>query len=121
VNAHDPSAQNFLVEWYQPALAAAPLDQTALRLEAAAATTSTGGSTVHLELILAAPTDEMLFSVLSGDSAEAVLRACEDAGLPPDRITTGVRTYVSSPGSAVAVPNTSLQPSEVITLPGVEV
>jgi hypothetical protein len=121
VNAQDPSTQYFLVEWYQPALATAPLQETATRLEAAAATTSAGGLTVHLELILAAPTDEMLFSVFSADRAEAVLRTCENAGLAPDRITNGVRTHLSSHGSHVDNPKQSLQPAEVIAVPGVQV
>jgi hypothetical protein len=121
VNAQDPSTQYFLVEWYQPALAAAPLQETATRLETAAAVTSAGGLTVHLELILAAPTDEMLFSVFSADRAEAVLRVCENAGHPPDRITTDIRTHVSSRRSDVDNPKQSLQPAEVIAVPGVEV
>jgi hypothetical protein len=32
----------------------------------------------------------------SADCAEAVLRACQSAGYPPDRITTGIRTHLST-------------------------
>jgi hypothetical protein len=117
VNALDPSTQYFLVEWYQPALAAALLEQTAARLEAAAA--EAGAGAVHLELVLAAPTDEMLFSVFNADSAEAVLRVCGNAGLAPDRITDGVRTHLGSRRSDVKGPTTSLQTAEVIGVTGV--
>ncbi len=96
VSAHDASIRHFLVEWYQPALSAAPPQQTAAGLEASAATIRAHGATVHLLVAVAAPTDDVLYGVFSADSADIVLRACCDAGCPPDRLTTDVHTYLSS-------------------------
>jgi hypothetical protein len=114
VNPRDTSTQHFLVEWYQPTLAAAPLQETAARLESGAATATAGGTMVRLELTLAAPSDEMLFSVFSADCAAAVLQACQDAGCPPDRVTTGIRTHLST----VARP---LECAEVVAVSGAEI
>jgi hypothetical protein len=101
MNAQDPPIQHFLVEWYQPVLAATPLQHTTARLEAGAAAVSASGMMVHLELTLATPSDETLFSVFSAECAEAVLLACQDAGIPFDRITSGIRTHLSSPTPSV--------------------
>jgi hypothetical protein len=96
VNPRDRPAQRFLVEWYDSVLTAAPLQQTSDRLRASAAAVSTDGVLVGVELTLAAPTDDVLYSVFSAESADAVLRACEHAGCPPDRITTGVSTHLNT-------------------------
>lgn len=93
----DHTTEHFLVEWYDPAFTAAPLPQTAAGLEAAAAAVSAHGTTVHLELTVAAPADDVLYSVFTADCAETVLQACRHAGRPPDRITTGIRTHLSGP------------------------
>jgi hypothetical protein len=85
-----------MVEWYDPALTAAPPRQTATRLEAGAVAVSADGAKVRLLLTLAAPADEVVYSVFSADCAETVLRVCQTAGCPPDRITTDIHTHVST-------------------------
>jgi hypothetical protein len=97
VRSQDHTTEHFLVEWYDPAFTAAPLPQTAAGLEAAAAAVSAHGTTVHLDLTLAAPADDVLYSVFTADCAETVLEACRHAGHPPDRITTGIQTHLSGP------------------------
>lgn len=101
MDAHDRSAQQFLVEWYYPVLTAAPLQQTVAALQAAAASVSAAGTSVRLDLVVAAPVDEVLYGVFGADSADAVQRACFDAGWPPNRITAGIRTHVTArPGAS---------------------
>ncbi len=85
-----------MVEWYDPALTSAPPRQTATRLEAGAAAVSADGANVRLLLTLAAPADEVVYSIFAADCAETVLRVCQAAGCPPDRITTDIRTHLSA-------------------------
>ena len=119
-NPHQ-SGQRFLVEWYDPALTAAPLRLTAAQLETNAAAVSAEGATVRLELILAALGDDVLYAVFGAASADTVLRVCQRTGCPPDRITADIRTYLCSPGSDVVDSNQSLPPTDDIAVSGVEV
>ncbi len=82
-----PPERCYLVEWYQSALLTGPLDETVVRLGSAADAENAG---VHLVLTLAAPSDEVLYSLFTADSVETVNRVCSRAGWPPDRITSRV-------------------------------
>jgi hypothetical protein len=94
MSVSDAPFGRFLVEWYESALAAAPVAETAARLVAEAEASCARGTMVSLVLTMAAGGDDMLFGVFSADAAEAVRRVCRDAGCPPDRITPGVDTYI---------------------------
>ncbi len=82
-----PPERCYLVEWYQSALLTGSLDETVVRLGSAADADDAG---VHLVLTLAAPSDEVLYSLFTADSVETVNRVCSRAGWPPDRITSRV-------------------------------
>jgi len=90
--AHQPC---YLVEWYRPAVTAAPLGDTAARLEEGAATVSHEGASVQLLMTLAVPDDEVLFGVFTADSAQSVSEACRRAGLPAERLTNAVDARVA--------------------------
>jgi hypothetical protein len=80
-----------LVEWYQPDFAALCLDEAIDRLCRAAA-----AAHVRMLVTLTAPSDETVFVVLAADSADAVIRACRQAGWHTDRITAGVQTRINA-------------------------
>ena len=81
----------FLVEWYQPDLTAATVDAAIDRLARAA-----DPAHVQLLMTLTAPADETLFGVFAGDSADAVVDACVQAGWHADRITSGVQAHIAA-------------------------
>lgn len=78
----------YLVEWYQPAVMGGSLERTAAELEASAAAVSARGSPVQLVSMVVVPSDEVLFGVFCAGSADLVSKACQNAGLPADRLTT---------------------------------
>jgi hypothetical protein len=80
----------YLVEWYRPGLATSPIADTAAMLDDCAASMSTADSTVRLLSVLAVPADDLCFGVFTADSADLVVRACEQAGLPAQRLTPAV-------------------------------
>lgn len=86
----DEEDGHFLVEWYGADLARAPLAETRAALELAAV-----GHQVYLQLIMAAPCDDVLFGVFGADCAASVQQTCRDAGLRPNRITTDIRTLIA--------------------------
>ena len=49
-------------------------------------------------MTVAAPSDDVLYSVFAADSADADLLACRHAGWPPDRITADIHTHVNRAG-----------------------
>jgi hypothetical protein len=81
----------FLVEWYQPDLAATTFDDAVDRLRQVA-----GAGNVRLLGALTAPSDETIFGVLAADSAEAVVQACQQAGWHTDRVTPVTRADISA-------------------------
>jgi hypothetical protein len=95
VSVGAPRLPCYLVEWYRPALTAAPLGDTAARLEEGAATVSHEGASVQLLMTLAVPDDEVLFGVFAADSAQSVSEACRRAGLPAERLTNAVDARVT--------------------------
>jgi hypothetical protein len=78
----------YLVEWYRPAVIEEPLDETAARLNASAASMSSSDSPVQLLTMLAVPADEVLFGVFTASSANVVTQTCDRAGIPAQRVTT---------------------------------
>ncbi len=46
-------------------------------------------------MTLAAPTDEVLYSLFTADSADSVSRVCQRAGWPADRITSRIDARIT--------------------------
>lgn len=88
----------FLVEWYHSDLARTAADDIAAQLDSGAAAVSAEGAAAQVLVTVAAPADEVLYSVFAADSADAVLLACRRAGWPPDRITADIHTHVTRAG-----------------------
>lgn len=85
----------FLAEWYRPDLTREPLQRTAARLRAGAASVTAAGTPVHLTSMLALPSDEVLFGVFSADSVSAVAQACTEAGYPAQRLTNALDAHIA--------------------------
>jgi hypothetical protein len=85
-----PPFSQFLVEWYRPAIAEEPLDQSVARLISCAANMSAVGPSVHLLATLAVPDDEIVFAIFGSSSEQAVAELCRRAGCPAQRLTAPV-------------------------------
>lgn len=78
----------YLVEWYQTEFSDEQLDSAAARIDECAASMSADGSPVRRLMTLAVPIDEVVFGVFTAGSAQVVARACDLAGVPPQRLTS---------------------------------
>lgn len=85
-----PSPSQYLVEWYQPALSAALLEETARHLGRSAAEMSKEGTAVSLLLTLFMPEDEVAFCLFAAGSPASVEQACRRAELPFERISRAI-------------------------------
>jgi Protein of unknown function (DUF4242) len=83
-------SSRYLVEWYQPALSAARLEETAHEIDRSAAELSKEGTAVSLLLTLFMPDDEVAFCLFAAGSPASVEQACRRAALPFDRISRAI-------------------------------
>jgi hypothetical protein len=95
------SPSRYLVEWYQPALSAALLDETERELGRSAAEVSREGTAVSLLLTLFMPDDEVAFCLFAAGSPASVEQTCRRAALPFERISRAITGLEASrPGRA---------------------
>ncbi|MCW2655315.1 MAG: hypothetical protein QOE41_2118 [Mycobacterium sp.] len=80
----------YIIEWYRPELTDDALDVALARLDTTVLTLSAQGVPIHILMTLAVPTDEVIYCVFAADSSASVIRACQAAGIPAGRITTGL-------------------------------
>lgn len=91
----------YLVEWYQPALSAAVLEETERQLGRSAAEVSSEGPRVSLLLTLFMPDDEVAFCLFAAGSPASVEQTCRRAALPFERISRAITGEdASRPGPA---------------------
>ena len=90
----------FLVEWYRPTLA--DLDDAADALCRCVASISTEGSPVQLLMTLVVPTDDVVFGIFGAESADLVAQACQQAGVPAQRLSAALD--VTSPRPDASAP-----------------
>jgi hypothetical protein len=89
----DPTSH--LAEWYLPELTAESVDDIVAKLNTATTSMSDEGVPVRLVVTLAVPKDEVLYGVFAAHSEEVVTTACERAGVPCQRLTSGIGTRIS--------------------------
>ena len=87
-NALQPSC--FLAEWYRPDVTSRTVEDIAAVLDTAAAELRAKGTQVRLLMTLAVPADEVLYAMFSAYSADSVIRMCEHAAIPLERLNTDV-------------------------------
>jgi Protein of unknown function (DUF4242) len=85
-----PSPFRYLVEWYQPALSAALLEETQRQLGRSAAEVSQEGTAVSLLMTLFVPDDEVAFCLFAAGSPTSVEQTCRRAALPFERISRAI-------------------------------
>jgi hypothetical protein len=87
-NVLQPSC--FLAEWYRPDVTSRTVEDIAAVLDTAAAELRAEGIEVRLLMTLAVPADEVLYAMFSAYSADSVIKMCEHAGIPVERLNTDV-------------------------------
>jgi hypothetical protein len=95
VSVEAPRLPCFLVEWYRCELIAEPLGDIAARVEEAAGAMCEGDTPVKLLMMLAVPTDEVLFAIFAAGCAHAVSEVCRRAGFPAERLTNVVDARIA--------------------------
>lgn len=88
---HHHDTPRYLLEWYRPGPDEESLQQTALRLAAAARALSAEGGQVELLLTLYVPGDEVAFCLFAAASADTVGQVSRRAWLPEHRITEAIQ------------------------------
>lgn len=84
----------YLAEWYLPELTDQSFDDIVSRLDAAAATATGEGAPVRLLVTLSVPKDEVLYAVFCASSRDVVSRTCAQAGVPHQRLSEDVGTWI---------------------------
>jgi hypothetical protein len=87
VTIQSPRLPCYLVEWYRPELTPGQLDHIVTQLEQCATATRGEGVDVGLLMMLAVPTEEVIFGVFAAGSAQIVCEVCRRAGFPAERLT----------------------------------
>ncbi|HYO02517.1 MAG TPA: hypothetical protein VET27_11825 [Mycobacterium sp.] len=88
-------ATRYLVEWYRPNLTRQLIDDMVADLDASTASMCAEGSPVWLLMMLAVPTDEVLYGVFAADSPDLVQMACARAGSEPERMSLDVDARIT--------------------------
>lgn len=87
-------AECFLVEWYQGAPTALSAEEAAAHLRRAASGPAPNTESAELVMVLNVPHDGTLFAVFTSPDADAVIRTCQRAGWPADRISNNVQPWL---------------------------
>jgi hypothetical protein len=80
----------YLVEWYRAGLPQDSIDRSFARLTRGAELPSADRTSATVVMTLTVPTDDVVFCIFEASSSEAVAQACEDAGLPAERVTAAM-------------------------------
>ncbi|MDR3664500.1 MAG: hypothetical protein P4L86_29635 [Mycobacterium sp.] len=90
MRSDDAVPLRYLVEWYTPHLHGRAIADIAQCLRRSLDAMPTPAHSPALLYALEVPQDAYAFGVFSADSADAVAQACEQAGLPADRVSAAV-------------------------------
>jgi hypothetical protein len=83
-----PGVRCFLVEWYGPAAVEGTVGAAVERLSVGHES-ARGAQFRHL-MTVAIPDDDYSFAIFAGESADAVMKVCTDAGARPDRVSAAI-------------------------------
>lgn len=93
----DAALSRFLAEWYTPHLRDRTITDVAQCLRQLLATMPAQPRRPELIYALEIPQDAYAFGVFAAESAEHVVWACQNAGLPADRVTAAVEaSYIDA-------------------------
>jgi hypothetical protein len=91
----DAAPLRYLVEWYMPHLDGWATAEIAQRLQRSLAATPTPVHPPELLYALEVPQDAYAFGVFTAESADAVVDACQQAGLPPDHVSSAIEVPIA--------------------------
>jgi hypothetical protein len=80
----------YLVEWYGPHLRGLAIADVARSLRQSLATMPGGPNRPELLCAVEIPEDAYTFGLFAAESADLVADACQQAGLPADRVTAAL-------------------------------
>jgi hypothetical protein len=98
------ASSRYLVEWYTPHLRDSAINDIAQGLQRSLAALPTEHVRPELLYAVEVPQDGYAFGVFSADSADLVTRACQQAGLPADRVTAAVEVPLKAMPTKDPVP-----------------
>jgi hypothetical protein len=80
----------YLAEWYRADLSEASMERAFARLTRGVELTGDDGASATVLMSLLVPTDDVVFCVFVAQSPETVVAACDQAGIPVERVTAAV-------------------------------
>jgi hypothetical protein len=86
----DTALPRYLAEWYTPRLSERAIIDVARRVQECLQALPAGPNKPRLVYALEVSEDSYAFAVFAAESASVVCQACEDAGLPADRVTAAL-------------------------------
>ena len=96
-----PEQGLYLAEWYRSGLNPPLVDDVVDELIRAAGPTDRAQvrPSVRVVVIVAVPTDDVLYGLFCADSGAAVNAVCRGAGLPAQRLTAGIDARIIQPAT----------------------
>jgi hypothetical protein len=91
----DATPLRYLAEWYRPRREGWAIAEIALRLQRSRAATSTPVQPPELLYAFEVPQDDYAFGVFTAESADAVVTACQQAGVPPQHVSAAVEVPIA--------------------------
>ncbi|CAA0108781.1 Uncharacterised protein [Mycolicibacterium vanbaalenii] len=88
----------YLAEWYRGDLTDEAVAAMVAALRSATGGTPGADATVRLVVVLAVPSDEVVYGLFTAASALAISDVCGRASLPPDRLTSDIGAWVARVG-----------------------
>ena len=89
----------YLVEWYRRDLIEDRFGAALMTLGECATSMVAEGTPVQLLAVVTVPDDEVVFGVIAADSEDVVIRICERAGVPAERVTAAIDTRLPRPSA----------------------
>jgi len=80
----------YLAEWYRADLSERTMERAFARLTRGVELLTDDGASATVLMSLLVPTDDVVFCVFAAQSREIVVAACDQAGLPVERVTAAV-------------------------------
>jgi hypothetical protein len=90
MSTSDADPCRFLVEWYTPILRHRSITDVARRLRDSLASMPSEPRPPELLVAVEIPRDAYAFGLFAATSADLVARACQQAGMPADRVTPAI-------------------------------
>lgn len=86
----EPAPSRYLAEWYTPRTCLPDIADLARRVRQSLAAMPAESQRTQLLYAVEIPQDAYAFGLFAAVSSEAVSHACQEAGVPADRVTAAV-------------------------------